>query len=186
MSLDQLAAISQVAGTIAVIGSLIFVGFQIRQQNDQLKLNRKALRADFEANSVSVNHNFALALAQDAELFDVVRRTQMTPETVSPIERGRFGSYMWAMMVQVQVGYLVYLDGSSSDDILQGHAGFTAPLLRTPGGLAWWKRNRQVFLPSVRAYADGLAGLGPLLPPGLPEGHPLLAPPATAEVAKPS
>lgn len=180
MSLDQLAAISQIVGTIAVIASLIFVGFQLNQQNDQLKANRLATIMSTESSGAGLGQNPSILLAGDPALLDIVRRAQKDPSSISLTERGQFSAYMMASIYHTQIGYLIYLKGASSDEFWKAHAGVTAPLFRNPGGLGWWERNRLLFLPDFRAWVDGLAGIGPLLPPGLPDGHPLLAPPPAA------
>lgn len=180
MSLQDLAAIASIVSSVAVAASLIFVGLQVSQQNQQMKMSRLAVLASMEGAGAELGQNTFLVLASDETLLDIVRRGSRNPTELTLPEQGRFSAYMMSNFYHIQVGYLSYLDGVSTDERWQSHAGVTAPLLRHPGGRGWWERNRTLFTPRYRAWVDGLAGIGPLMPPGLPEGHPLSASPAPA------
>mgnify|MGYP007080406306 CR=1 FL=1 len=149
-----------------------------------MELSRQAVLVSIETAGAHLGQNTSIVLASDETLLDVVRRGSHNPDELTLAERGRFSAYMMANVYHIQVGYLGYLGGMSTDERWQSHAGVIAPLVRSVGGRGWWERNRTLFTPRYRAWMDGLAGVGPLMPPGLPDGHPLTAPAAPAAPAQ--
>lgn len=181
MTLEQVYLISQIVAAVAILLSLIFVALQLRQNTEQLRKNQRADTNAFETGGSTLVQNVMLVLAKDEGLSDLVARGRKGLSNLSEAEQVRFGYYLMASLYHVQFAYQAYRKGSSDDDIWRGHAGSLTPLLRSPGVRDWWRQRRLLFLPAFRQFIDGLAGDGPLLPPGLPMDHPHATTSATTE-----
>ena len=78
MTLEQLNIVLQLVGTLGVIGSLIFVGLQVRQ-------NTKATRVQVQENMTTGYISVAQVLIEHAEVF--TRGIAATREVVSVLLR---------------------------------------------------------------------------------------------------
>ena len=172
MSLESINVIAQIAASTAVVVSLILVMLQLRQNTEQLKKSQQADYVAFEGQGAERTHTLMLAIATDETLTEIVARGRKGLSNLTETERQRFGYYLMAAIYHMQFAYLSYRQGASNDDIWRGHAGMLAPLMRSPGVREWWQQRRLLFLPTFRPFLDGLAGDGPLMPPGLPQDHP--------------
>lgn len=172
MSLEDVYFISQIVAAVAILFSLVFVALQLRQNTEQLRRSQRAYVNTFEATGSGFVQNVMLTLATDEKLSELVSRGRLGLSNLSEAEQARFGYYLLASLQHVQFAYIAYRNGSSDDDIWRGHAGTLSPLLRSPGVRDWWRKRRLLFLPLFRQFIDGLAGDGPLQPPGLPMDHP--------------
>ena len=175
MSLEELYFLSQIIAAVALVASLLFVALQLRQNTRQMKSSQLDTKIASEMAGLQMTQHSVLSLASDETLSEIVARGRQSLTDLSPSERRRFGHYLMGSLYHTQFAFLVYYEGGSSDNAWQGHGGNLAPMLRSPGGREWWRRHRQNFVPEYRAWIDGLAGEGPLMPPGLPEGHPYAA-----------
>lgn len=135
MSLEQAALISQIASAIAVIASLIFVGFQLSQ-------NTRAVRASTSQAHSATYLQAVTSLFDDAEMANIWRRGLRDLASLNDDERVRFLAFTSALFrfyessrVQMRRGQL---DGEHWRTIEQQMIS----LAGQPGILAWWQLRR--------------------------------------------
>lgn len=83
MTLDDLASISEIVGAVAVVVTLIYLSFQVRQ-------NTLAVRTDAYHQATQQLWETGNAIAQDRELTDIVYRGTAALEKISDEDRFRF------------------------------------------------------------------------------------------------
>jgi len=151
MSLEQVFFLSQIVASIAVIGSLIFVGYQIKENT--LALQRNEHNSTMEQwtvirQAIATNRDIAelmsvgLSGERKLDTTDALRLDQMLQEV------GWASFHIWD---RTQRG--IFPKGTFE---ATGGALFAA-WLRTPRGGEWWRSARNVsFLPGFVADVDAM------------------------------
>ena len=151
MSLEHVFFLSQIIASIAVVASLIFVGYQIKENT--LALQRNEHNSTMEQWTVIRQ---AIATHRDiAELMSVGLSGQRSLDTVDTLrldqmlqEVGWASFHIWD---RTQRG--IFPKGTFA---ATGGALFAA-LLRTPRGGEWWRSDKNIgFLAAFRADVDAL------------------------------
>jgi len=151
MSLEQLSLVSQIAGAIGVIVSLIFVGFQIKQNTNAIQRN--------EHNSTMAQWTvIRQAIATNRDIAELMTAGLQGERAIDDADQLRLeqmlSEYAWAsfhIWDRTQRG--VFPKGTfefSCGAVLCG-------LFKTPGGSAWWQSAKHIgFVPRFVADIDGL------------------------------
>lgn len=151
MSLEQINLVCQIAGTIGVIVSLIFVGFQIKQNTGAIQRN--------EHNSTMAQWTvIRQAIATNRDIAELMTAALSDERTIDAADRLRLeqmlAEYAWAsfhIWDRTQRG--VFPKGTFE---LTGGA-LLCSVLGTPGGRAWWNGAKNVgFLPPFVADVDAM------------------------------
>jgi hypothetical protein len=151
MSLEQVAALAQIAGSVGVVLSLVFVGLQVKQNTAALYRNEhNATMAQWTVIRMGIAQNRDIAefmttgLTGDSALDapDQLRMEQFLSEQ------------LWAafhIWDREQRG--VFAKGT-----FEWSAGrYIVPLLATPRGSAWWRSVKNAgFFPPYVAVVDAL------------------------------
>lgn len=131
MNWEMFGAIAEMLGGVAVIASLIFVGFQLRQQSniERAKAQRELLLQIREWVSMP---------SRDQDYFDAIRRCLDDFDNADNWSRQRF--WDWATNVLLVFESVLYM---KEDDFI--HDGsyvrfeqLVLTILRTRGGSQWW------------------------------------------------
>jgi hypothetical protein len=183
MSLEQASYLSQIAGSIAVVVSLIYIGIQLHQNTAQLK------RSESNA-TLSQSSTFRHMIVTDR---DVARlwSAGLRNEPLEAVDRLRFESMLTEytfIALQVWERTKIGLHPGGVIGWRRGHRAGLVRYLATPGGRAWWAANHARFPPELVAqveegFGERAAGDRLELPGG--EAEPQVAsesPPSGAEV----
>lgn len=149
MSLPILANLADIIAAVAIVLSLLFVGYELHQNRIQAELSnwRDVLQTlvDYKG------------LTQDAEFAALVTRAHTDYETLSEVEKIRFGLYL-EQGVHIYGNFLKH--NSSLPRKLEGLedavANMFIDMLTTPGGAVWWAEahERGRFMPSTYKIVD--------------------------------
>jgi hypothetical protein len=149
MNLAEISQIVQTLGSAAVVASLIFVGFQIRQ-------NTKATRAaSHHAVSESLNR-VNLLWARNSEmtriwLAGISNRGALTPE-----DRWRFDSTVRAYLHVCETMYTQADLGTGDLGIVAAEENGIKTVFSSEGVREWWAENPFGFSPAFRNYVGRL------------------------------
>jgi hypothetical protein len=171
--LQDLGSIADLIGAVAVVVSLIFVGFQIRQANT---LAREAA----EQKQIESIGSLSRLLAENSHLAEVWARA-MAGEKLSPAEQVRvtsmitYGQRIWEAL------YYQYRAGRVPQELWDAHRAQAKAIQNSPMSKAVWEQRKQWFSKSYREFreSDG-AGEGAYTPASLPRAPEQAAPPAEA------
>ena len=136
MDWSALGAIAEITGVALVIVSLLFVGFQVRQNTQQLRQENllKTIRGTLDTNWY---------YHRDGRAFDVVRRGCHDFDALSAQEQAHFHSILVDLSFYVEMVARLSRAGLIDPDALEVNTRFFLATLRTPGGKRWWEIVRR-------------------------------------------
>lgn len=173
MTLEQIYYITQIIAVIGLLVSVILVLVQLRQTQRQLEKTQLSTELANEFNVAQTVHSTFQMLVEDEQLREVVRKAMRGREPLTGKERGLYSAFVYTSTYQAQASMMAWRKGMATDELNSSHAASVSDLLNCDEGRGWLQRNETRFEPEYRALLKGLAGLGPVGAPGLPEGYPL-------------
>lgn len=149
MNLVEISQISQTLGSAAVVASLIFVGFQIRQ-------NTKATRAaSHHAVSEALNR-LNLLWARNSEVTRIWLSGMSDRRALTPEERWRFDSTVRAYLHVCETMYTQADLGAGDFGIVTAEENGIKTVFSSGGVKEWWAENPFGFSPEFRDYVGRL------------------------------
>ncbi len=145
MSWQDLGSIGELVSAIAVVISLIYLAFQIRQNTRQIDENTQAAQAT--AFDSSISHAFAARqmIIENAEVASIYIRGSNDPDSLSVEELTRYRLTihnilwaLWNMQSQASVGEL-------SSETWGAQLATLERMASTPGFQWFWKNYDQEF-----------------------------------------
>jgi len=147
MSLSDLASIASVISGLAVLGSLVYLGLQTRQ-------NAKHTKALIHQGRVEQATNVINLWTSDPEIFV---RGQAADQTLDDFQAAHFNLMLREYFVIIEDLFFQHREGLVEENRHAGTIKRTRRLLQTPGVRAAWKMARDGFHPDFQEFMDGLA-----------------------------
>ncbi len=138
MTLESIYYIGQTIAVVAILGSLVFVGLQIRD-------NSRAVRS---ATAQAVHDNYGAwytALAGNEAALETSAKAFVDLDSLTPLEKQQFTCIFMAFLSHHQNAYYQWAAGHLSDGLWQGWEALMMNLVNTPGGAAFWAERCYVF-----------------------------------------
>ena len=163
MTLQSLALLSQIVATVAVFASLIFVGFQIRQQANATRAQtEQAIAANWVGLTQLINDN--------AEAFTIgLISTSKTLADLNDVERMRFLGAMFMLFKHYENIYLQYRKGRIREEEWEPWSFHVQMYFHQPGVQVWWNLRKRFFSPDFRQFLDSSVAPAELSPVALHE-----------------
>ena len=143
IDINTAANIAEIAGGIAILVSLLYVGYQIRQSNRIASAT--ALQSVLDGFTERVVNPFIV----DAEVVDISLRGHISWESLSAIEKTRFANMQIRDVLHLQNVMQLHDRGLLDSVDLEAWKGYAAASLATVGGKEVWKYNREALTPTV-------------------------------------
>jgi hypothetical protein len=149
MNWAAVGAIGEVAGAVAVVATLFYLGRQIRQNSDSLNRSNDYARANAIQQANSHYGQVFAELVRDAELASIYQRA-LAGESLDPTETVRFQAFVntffaWLenffSQTEAELGF-VEVEERGSDFIHLIHPYFRQ-LVETDAGRTWWETDAQ-------------------------------------------
>lgn len=147
MNWEAIGAISELAGSAAVLITIAYLAVQIRQSTKQAKSNA-AQRLRTEGNDL---------LRGISDNTDVVKTYTLglkTPEKLDLNERVRFDLVVLQLLRTTEGQFLQYCDGYLSEELWESTTRQTLFILKTKGGRQSWERQKNLLGQRFRDYMD--------------------------------
>jgi len=138
MTLDQIALASQIVAALGVIGSLIFVGLQVRD-------SAKAVRS---ATAQAVHDNYAswyISLAGNQQALASAVKGFADLDSLSATEKELYVCTFMAFLSHSQNAFHQWREGHLADGLWKGWEALMMNLVNTPGGAAFWRERSYLF-----------------------------------------
>jgi hypothetical protein len=149
MNLAEISQVSQTLGSVAVVASLIFVGFQIRQ-------NTKATRAaSHHAVSEALNR-LNILWARNKEVTRIWLSGLSDRHALTSEERWRFDSTLRAYLHVCETMYTQADLGAGDFGIVAAEENGVKAVFSSEGVREWWVQNPFGFSPEFRDYVGRL------------------------------
>ncbi len=145
-TLEYWALIAEIAGAIAIVVSVIYLGVQIRA-------NTKVLRSQAHYNALSLAQRpFEMAIA-DQNLADLIETYYASPEKLSEGQWFRCGNYLFMQFNSGEYLYYQNIDGSIPKQLWVGADAYFKELVETKPGLKrFWSQYQHAFDDPFRSY----------------------------------
>ncbi len=146
MDIMELGAIGELVGGVAVIGSLLYVGLQIRQNSTWLRANV----VDGASQWMATTHLF-LASRENGELMDAIIAD---PKTLDHSTVARTGQLFTAITRVQETAHYHFRQGHYPAEIWEGYRGHMEMLAYSPFFDSWWEVRKPMFNLAFRSYVD--------------------------------
>ena len=146
MNLSDLGNLGEFIGAFGVIGSLIYVGYQIRQNTIATERTNARLTA--------ADHSRALFGLLDEKVSDIILRGTADMSSLTEQERYRFDIGITGWLETIEQGFADYRQGNFPEEIILQYRTRIAAVLGAPGGVGWWQSRRIWFSESFRKEVD--------------------------------
>ena len=139
---DAIGAIGEVAAAITVIASLLFVGFQLRQ-------NGAIEKANAQRDLLSQTADWMAMTASDPLIFEAVRECLVDYNSAERIVQDRFNSWAWGILFIIEQAVYMHRDGFINDSSYTGFERGILSVLNTNGGRQWWDLSSSIVSSDV-------------------------------------
>jgi len=161
MTLSELSALGSFVSGIAVLISLMFLYYQLRQINRQIAQGEKNQRAIVRQARSTRSVNIVLSLT-DPSLSEAMVKGRNCAQDISETALRQFAAYWRASFYSWEEGFYQYQEGLLGDAALNA-LGINAKYnLASAGVRAQWRLQRQSFGPEFVAWIDALAKATPI------------------------
>jgi hypothetical protein len=145
--LEDLGNLGDFVGGIAVVVTLIYLAFQIRQNTTSVEA--ATIQAASQAFAEIVD-----SFARDPELITLFLKGSRDYEILSPEERQRFAAIMGSMLHRFE-GLVILSDrGLLPPRSWDGAVNRLRGTFALPGTLAWWNRGSHVFNSRLQTWVE--------------------------------
>ena len=138
MTLESLGNIGEFLGALAVLVSLFYLGFQIRQ-------NTRAARAATHQAWATTNAAVNMLLPQSLEFTRVYRTGSVDPAKLDPEELTQFNAYMLQAFNGFEGLYFQFRNGAIDSIYWHSKVEQMRVLMGPPGIRSWWERYSEIF-----------------------------------------
>ena len=147
MNWDALGAIAELAGAIGVIGSLIYLGTQIRNQNRESQLAA--------ANELAAQWNAAMSdVATNGDLAKIITTGMDDVSQLEPHEYAQFGAHMNRWFRSVESLYAQHEADRLETELWDGISTSVIHIARSPGVRVWWASRNGWYGQSFSNYIE--------------------------------
>ena len=145
--LENWARLAEIVGAGGVIGSLIYVGLQIR----------KNTAAVHSAAAQAVHDNYSAwysSLQSDPGLLSISINGMRDYSCLSEVEKAQFIAMFMSFSSYSQNAFHKWREGSLSPELWKGWELVTMNFISTPGGKEFWKERGYVFGEAYRRHVE--------------------------------
>lgn len=159
MNWEAIGAIGEVVGSLAVMLTLVYIAFQVRQSSKQIDQNTRALEAStFYAAGEGFNKWWAIVIQDEAVASIWLRGT--AGESLDPADKLRFNGMAATLFTSLENNFHQLQLGSISRNTLELAKLQLGRFLISPGGSAWWQRQgRGSYTPEFVEAIDALIAI---------------------------
>lgn len=147
MSLEDLSYIASIIAAFGVMGSLIFVGLQVRSST----------AATSAAAAAAVHNNFAefyKSVQGDPVLMNLTLRGLRDYDSLTETEKGQISSFFMAFNLHMQDAYYKWKDGSLSPELFRGWELVSMNMFGLPGGRNFWSIRGYLFSEAYQNFVN--------------------------------
>ncbi len=146
----RLSTVLEIVSAVAVVISLVFVGWEIRNGNQQPEQNTRALQVsayqDLIARIVDVN---AVGIEESTTIESLVAIESPTDK-----ETDKLNSFLWILFRHGDMACFQFENGSISEDRMLSAMAPLLARLQYPRVAKRWHEVKQVFVPAYASFID--------------------------------
>jgi hypothetical protein len=147
MTIQDLGAIGELVGAVAVLATLFYLARQIKQNTDEIR------SANYHSVTDSFNY-LNTALAQDAVLANIYRRGSADFDSLSDDEKVQFNHLMHATFRVMDVINFQSHHGTGDQTLWDYEKKTIDSLMTFPGTRRWWQERPFNFSDDFVKYVE--------------------------------
>ena len=145
MNWDAIGAVGEIIGAIAVVGSLIFVGVQLRLNTREMKLSStNELMAQLEAK--------LSAVAENEEMASLLFRGVPDPESLEGLDYYRFTIICQSTYFYMARAHYQFRAGTIEPEMWETLHSQLTNIMNAPGMKTYWENHGWNFPANFREY----------------------------------
>ena len=156
MSLSDLASLGSFVSGVAVLVSLVFLYFQLRQVNDQVRQTEKNQQASIRQARSTRAVDITLRVATEPSLCAALGKGSAGLDDIPEIELLQYYTYWRAAFYDWEDAFFQNKDGLLTDSGLRALATNLRNLLQQIGVRAQWRIQRADFSPEFAHWLNTL------------------------------
>ena len=147
---SKATALLEIVSAVAVVVSLVFVGFEIRNSSEQVEQNTQALQIaayqDLIGRIVDIN---ALHISESETIESLTALEEPTEE-----ELRKLNNFLWILFRHGDMAYFQYEKGVIDLERLKSAMAPLALRLHNPKVVAQWRIIEKAFVPAYIKYIE--------------------------------
>lgn len=147
LKLSEYAQIAEIISALAIILSLIFVGFQLRD-------NAKATRSATANTTIASMSAWYAGMGQNGEASALFMNAIENPDVQSREQWYQYVMSMHGLMLNFQNSFYLAEEGTLDREIRDSLTAVIAGVKDQPGFLRYWEQRRDIFFPEFQNYVD--------------------------------
>jgi hypothetical protein len=144
---EAVQAVSETLGLLIVVGSLIYVGTEVRQ-------NAKATRAATMNNMMNAWGDAYRGFSESENIGRLVWTGAQDPNELSGAERWRFSIQIAALFHNFQNAHYQQKLGVYDEEVWAAQSHYLTNLMSLPGIRATWDERKQMFSKDFRDFVE--------------------------------
>jgi len=154
MNLDRIHKLGELAASVAVVLSLLFVGYEVRQNSfAQKQLTTRSLVKDWSD---------AVAALEDRELACLSHRLSADPANLTVREATQIETAFWRIYKAHEELQYQFEQGMIDESVWNGFRRTAVDTLSTQGMRDWWASYKSLYSERFQQYIDSLIEKTPL------------------------
>lgn len=153
MTIQEWGALGELVGGIAIIISLIYVGFQIRQ-------NTRATQMSAAHSYLDTQNGYVGLINQSDTLADILDRGVSDLGNLQRGEAIQFSAFHDQSFSSFQTFYIEWRDGVLDDRLWGYYKHAMADLMFHPGVQIWWSNKKHWYDSEFQEYVEETASSG--------------------------
>ena len=155
MTIQDVSAIGDLIGSLAVVISLIYLAVQLRQ-------NTHGIRSSAHQHVVSANAALTMIPAQNLDFASVLWKGVMSSKNLSEETQVAFNLWCWQYFAMIQATHQLFLAGAVDELIWQRELQRAVGGLKVPGYREWWEAGgRSQLSPKFVSLVEQYSGQPP-------------------------
>ena len=149
MNWEAASAIGEIVGAAGVVGSLVFVGWQLLQNTD-------ALRTSTSQSHMEVYSSLSLHIVESRETATLYLRGLADLSSLDEVDRVRFIALMSAIFRYYETSYVQHTRGKLDQELWEDLEKQLRDMTAAPGIRSWWKIRRHWHSADFTSLIDSL------------------------------
>ena len=145
--LKNIALVAEIFGGIAILISLIFVGFQFKE-------NTKATRSATATATISTMASWYADIGNNQQSSELFFKFLATPDSIPKEQRIQAIYNLHSMFLTFQNSYFLVKEGTLDPRIQESLTVVIKGVRNQPGMLYYWKTRKSIFFEEFRVYVD--------------------------------
>jgi hypothetical protein len=153
-TLQDWANLAEIIGNVAIILSLVFVGFQISD-------NAKQMRSETAHNATAALQTWYVEMGTNAQAAKAFRKGMSDPESLSKDEAIQFLMSVHSVMLAYQNIYFLGVEGTLDADMNHALSSALAAAVPAPGFGWYWQQRSGHVTQDFRDFVEKIAAEQP-------------------------